>query len=199
MDVQEFIRRRELLNKKKEAAIPLPDGYTLGEYFLFDGSICSFGFNVTLPVTFEIVIEPEISSSWKNFLGHNSSSCIGVYGNKAASTKGWKQSSKSFFQANTPATVTGTIKNSSTDGITYFVNGEDTGIVVPYDRGQIFVGHNTQYGYPFKGNVYYLKVFKNGQLVNFVVPCFDSNNSAIAYDVVTKSVISASFGTIKVI
>ena len=86
MDVQEFIRRRELLNKKKESAIPLPDGYTLGEYFNVTESTW-VTLTVAVPRTVEVLVEPNVNiSSYMQIAGRNGHFSIGVYGTKAAAS-----------------------------------------------------------------------------------------------------------------
>lgn len=196
MGIDLLKRRRDLLNAKHEATIPLPDGYTLGQYFdITSDVVCSF--TVQVPRTIEALIEPNVTRGQNYILGRAGHFPVGNNSKKALAAS--NSSGSNFFDADTPALIK-CYQASSSSSCKYWVDGVDTGLTGTCGHGNLGIfGQSSNYSTNYRGKVYWVKIYKSGNLIHHLIPVKDSNGNGKVYNLVTKSFVSPTTGTINVV
>lgn len=195
------LRRRGY--KKKEEGIVLPAGYTLGEYWdVTRQTFVELGDSFT-GCDFEVGIEPSELNNNNGYtiLGNPSGHFWKIL--KGGYPCGWNNTGTEtvYFTVGEYALISGHIPTEYSDGNSYryCVNSTDTGLR-PGNRAVPILNFmaGTKYAYDFKGKIYPLKIWRDGELIKHYVPCVDSQNNGYMYEVVEGEFITPSVGTLVV-
>lgn len=204
MSIDLLKRRRDLLNGfVGEKPIVLPEGYTLGNYWNIQDWTCVD--TRVIPVSnadFEMEIEP-ILTSWHFFLGFYANGyCFGCTsdGRAAINTTSGAQTNDVFFTSGVKTKVTGHLVYGTTSDNRYYVDGIDIGLhsgrIARYYLLLFSLNKdNSSTTRAFKGKCYYVKIWKNGELVRHYVPCLDSQGNGYMYDLVNENFVTPAVGT----
>ena len=192
-----IIRRRQY---QGDSGIKLPSGYTLGQYFNITGYTRSTLSATLKPFDIEMKIRPSDVSSKKHLCGIQINFMLGIAtSGKAYCQAGLNSKTTSddvMFSTSADAVITGKITTAS-NKCTFFVDGVDTGLKgTSSSYGESLFSLNDAGANQYQGRVYYIKIFKNGELVSHYVPVLGSDpektttQNSKMYDIINDTFMS---------